>query len=33
MDPFFLASSKFSRQKWDECIDICTGMLDKNPQD
>ena len=33
MDPFFLATSRFNRQKYDDCIDICTQMLDKNPYD
>lgn len=33
MDPFFLAQSKYNRQKWDECIDICTTLLDKNAKD
>jgi len=33
MDPFFLAQSKYNRQKWDECIEICTNMLDRNPKD
>ena len=33
MDPFFLAMSKFNRQRFDECVDICTQMLDKNPYD
>ena len=33
MDPFFLAVSRFNRQRYDECIEICTQMLDKNPYD
>ena len=33
MDPFFLAVSRFNRQRFDECIEICTQMLDKNPYD
>jgi len=33
MDPFFLATSRFNRQRYDETIDICTQMLDKNPYD
>ena len=33
MDPFFLATSRFNRHRYDECIDICTQMLDKNPYD
>jgi len=33
MDPFVLALSKLNRQRFDECIDICTQMLEKNPYD
>jgi tetratricopeptide repeat protein 8 len=33
MDPFFLAVSRYKRQRYDECIEICTQMLDKNPYD
>ena len=33
MDPFFLAVSRFNRQKFDECIAICSTMLEKNPYD
>ena len=33
MDPFFLALSRFNRQRFDECIEICTQMLEKNPYD
>ena len=28
-----MATSRFNRQKYDDCIDICTQMLDKNPYD
>lgn len=33
MDPFFLAMSRYKRQRYDECIEICSEMLDRNPYD
>jgi tetratricopeptide repeat protein 8 len=33
MDPVWLAQSKLGRRKFDECIDMCSEMLDKNPYD
>ena len=33
IDPFFLAMSRFKRQKFDECIDLCTEMLERNQLD
>merc|ERR1719482_2699140 len=33
INPFFLALSRFRRRKWDDCIDICTDLLDKNSRD
>ena len=33
MDPLFLACSHFRRRKFDECIKICTSLLDKNQYD
>jgi tetratricopeptide repeat protein 8 len=33
MDPFFLATSRFNRKKYDECITICDEMLEKNDKD
>eukprot|EP00959_Pyramimonas_sp_CCMP1952_P354328 7422929-Pyramimonas_sp.AAC.1 len=33
MDPVWLAQSKLRRRKFDECIEVCTGMLEKNPYD
>jgi len=33
MDPFVLALSKLNRQRFDECIDICSLILEKNPYD
>ena len=31
MDPFFLATSRFNRQKYDSCIELCDQLLGKNP--
>jgi len=33
MDPVFLAQSKLRRRKYDECIEICTDLLARNPYD
>jgi tetratricopeptide repeat protein 8 len=33
MDPLFGAHSLFRRRRFDECIDICSQLLDKNPYD
>jgi tetratricopeptide repeat protein 8 len=33
VDPVWLAQSKLRRRKYDECIDICTRILDENPLD
>lgn len=33
MDRFVVAMSKYKRQKYDECIDICTELLEKNQYD
>lgn len=33
MDPMFLATSFFRRRKFDECIEVCTNLLVKNPYD
>lgn len=33
MDPVFLAQSKLHRRKFDECIAICTDILNENPYD
>jgi tetratricopeptide repeat protein 8 len=33
LDPVFLAMSKLRRRKFDESIDICTGILAENPYD
>ena len=33
MDPLFLACSYFRRRKYQQCVDICTQLLEKNPYD
>ena len=33
MDPLFLALSFFRRRKFEECSEICTQLLKKNPYD
>ncbi|KAI0220196.1 Tetratricopeptide repeat protein 8 [Lamellibrachia satsuma] len=33
MDPMFLACSFFRRKKFQECVDLCTQLLEKNPYD
>lgn len=33
MDPFFLAASKLRRKHYDECIQLCDQLLEKNPYD
>ena len=33
LDPFWDAKSKFRRRKFEECIEICTELLNKNPLD
>lgn len=30
MDPFYLAISLFKRKKYDECINICNNLLQKD---
>ncbi len=32
-NPIWLARSKLRRRRFDECVDICTAALDKNPYD
>lgn len=32
MDPFYLALSLFKRKKYDECINICNDLLQKDAQ-
>ncbi|KAG2451608.1 hypothetical protein HYH02_003389 [Chlamydomonas schloesseri] len=33
VNPVWLAQSRLRRRKFDECIEVCTGILDKNPYD
>jgi hypothetical protein len=33
IDQFVVAMSKFKRQKYQECIDICTELLERNRYD
>ena len=33
MDPLFLALSKLRRRKHDECIAVCTSLLEQNAYD
>ena len=33
MDPLFMAYSYFRRRKFDECLNICNGLLEQNPYD
>ncbi len=33
MDQFFLATSRYNRQKYDSCIELCDKLLEKNSQD
>jgi len=33
MDPMFLAMSLYRRRKFEQCVEICTDILSKNPYD
>jgi tetratricopeptide repeat protein 8 len=33
MDKFFVATSRYNRQRYDECIEICNELLEKNSLD
>ncbi|CAF4050138.1 unnamed protein product, partial [Adineta steineri] len=33
MDPLFMAMSCYRRRKFEQCVDITTNLLDKNPND
>ncbi len=33
MDPLFMALKKFHRGKFEQCTDICSDLLEKNPYD
>ncbi|KAJ8932563.1 hypothetical protein NQ318_023096, partial [Aromia moschata] len=33
MDPMYLALSLIRRRRYDKCVEVCTGILDKEPLD
>lgn len=33
VNPFFRAVSRYRQRNWDDCIEICTDLLDQNPRD
>jgi hypothetical protein len=33
LDPVYIALVMFRRREYDTCVDICTGILDRNPYD
>lgn len=33
LNPFFKALSRFRQRRWDECVDICTDLLEQNSRD
>ena len=33
MDPLYLAHSFYRRRKFEQCVIICTNLLEKNPYD
>lgn len=33
MNPVWLAQSRLRRRKFDECLEICTPILERNPYD
>lgn len=33
MDPLFMATSLFRRRKFEDCVNLCTELLQKNPYD
>lgn len=33
MDPLYVALNLFRRRKFEECVDVCTESLQKNPYD
>ena len=30
LNPFFRAVSRFRQRRWDECVDICTELLEQS---
>ena len=33
LDPVYIALVTFRRREFETCIDVCTGILDRNPYD
>ena len=33
VDPVWLAQSRLKRRKWEQCTDLCSKLLSKNPYD
>ncbi len=33
LDPVYVALVMYRRREFDSCIDVCTGILDRNPYD
>ena len=33
MDPFYVALSRLRQKRYDECIELCTDILQENPYD
>ena len=33
VDPVWLAQSRLRRRKWEQCTDLCSELLSKNPYD
>ena len=33
MDPLFMATRLFRRRRFEECVKICTEILERNPYD
>lgn len=33
LDPFFLALSRARRRRFDDCVEICSDILEQNPYD
>ena len=33
LDPVYIALVTFRRREYETCIDVCTGILDRNPYD
>ena len=33
LDPAYMAIIRYQRMEYDECIEVCTAILEKNPYD